>query len=78
MHVALQLIASLGATLGAYGLYKALSFLYGNATSPLRHLPGPPSKGFIWGNLKEIIDAVRLLYPAFYYPVVNLMVFIFI
>ncbi|KAJ2914206.1 hypothetical protein MD484_g6197, partial [Candolleomyces efflorescens] len=57
MHVTLQLIASLAATLGAYGVYKALKFVYGNVTSPLRHLPGPPSKGFIWGNLKEIVDA---------------------
>ena len=64
MHVTLQLIASLAATLGAYGVYKALKFVYGNVTSPLRHLPGPPSKGFIWGNLKEIVDAVRLIVPC--------------
>jgi hypothetical protein len=57
---ALQLIASLAAALGAYGLYKALRFIYVNRTSPLRHLPGPPKKGFIWGNLKEIMDSVRL------------------
>ncbi|KAJ2927086.1 hypothetical protein H1R20_g10025, partial [Candolleomyces eurysporus] len=55
--VAVQLIASLAATLGAYGLYKALKFVYINRTSPLRHLPGPPNKGFIWGNLKEIMDS---------------------
>ncbi|RXW20256.1 hypothetical protein EST38_g5603 [Candolleomyces aberdarensis] len=55
--VAAQLIASLAATLGAYGLYKALKFIYVNRTSPLRHLPGPPNKGFIWGNLKEIMDS---------------------
>ena len=62
MDVAVQLIVSLAATLGTYGLYKAVKFIYVNQTSPLRHLPGPPSKGFIWGNLKEIINEVCLLY----------------
>jgi len=47
---------SIGATLGLYGLYKLFTFVYHEVTSPLRDLPGPPSKSWIYGNFKEIWD----------------------
>ncbi|KAG6909595.1 hypothetical protein DXG01_016634 [Tephrocybe rancida] len=50
-----QLLKALGATLTALGLYKGLRLIYGELTSPLRDLPGPPSSGgWIYGNFKEI------------------------
>ena len=52
-----KLLTSLGATFGAYGLYKILGFLYNQLTSPLRTLPGPPMTSLIWGNMKEIFEA---------------------
>jgi hypothetical protein len=57
-QLATRLLTSLAATFGAYGAYKALSFFYDNWTSTIRRLPGPPSSSFIWGNMKEIFDAV--------------------
>ncbi|KAF8960371.1 cytochrome P450 [Flammula alnicola] len=52
-----QLLVSLLATVGVYGLYKLAKFLYDQWTSPLRVLPGPPNSSFIFGNLKEIWEA---------------------
>ncbi|EAU81974.2 cytochrome P450 [Coprinopsis cinerea okayama7 len=49
-----QLLTSLVATFGAYGLYKLITFFYGEWTSPIRILPGPPSPSWFYGNLKEI------------------------
>ncbi|KAF9009541.1 cytochrome P450 [Cyathus striatus] len=44
--------------LASYGLFKLLRMLYNETfASPIRDLPGPPSKSFIYGNLKEIWDA---------------------
>lgn len=57
---AAQLVASLLATLGAFGVYKLVAAFINNTTSPLRRLPGPPSPSFIWGNLKDIWEAVRI------------------
>ncbi|CAA7260921.1 unnamed protein product [Cyclocybe aegerita] len=37
-----------------YGAFKLLNFVYDELTSPLRDLPGPPSKSFLYGNFKEI------------------------
>lgn len=54
MSTILQLLASLSATLGAYGVYKLVAFYYDQWTSPLQLLPGPPSRSFIYGNMKEI------------------------
>ncbi|KAJ3535832.1 hypothetical protein NMY22_g6302 [Coprinellus aureogranulatus] len=53
-QLAVRLLTSLAATFGAYGAYRLLSFFYSNLTSPIRHLPGPPSPSFVWGNLQEI------------------------
>ncbi|KAJ3491216.1 hypothetical protein NLJ89_g11361 [Agrocybe chaxingu] len=38
----------------AYGAFKLLKSAYDELTSPLRDLPGPPSKSFLYGNFKEI------------------------
>lgn len=57
MSTILQLLASLSATLGAYGVYKLVTFYYDQWTSPLQLLPGPPSPSFIYGNMKEIWTA---------------------
>ncbi len=34
--------------------------IYGELTSPLRNLRGPPSKSLIYGNFKELFGRVRL------------------
>ena len=51
-------IASLSASLVVYGLYKVLTFIYGELTSPLRAFPGPPSPSFIFGHLRELRESV--------------------
>ncbi|RXW13390.1 hypothetical protein EST38_g12459 [Candolleomyces aberdarensis] len=56
-EAALRLFASLAATIGAYGAYKVVAFLYSKWTYPLRFLPGPPSPGFLAGSEKELWDA---------------------
>lgn len=57
--VLIRLTGSLGATLIAYGVYRVAKFIYGELTSPLRDFPGPKSPSFIYGNFKEIFNAVR-------------------
>ncbi|KAJ6564735.1 cytochrome P450 [Mycena capillaripes] len=52
----LKLLAAIVGTLGAYALYEILSLVHRELTSPLRHLPGPKSTHWFYGNLKEIID----------------------
>ncbi|KDR81977.1 hypothetical protein GALMADRAFT_240373 [Galerina marginata CBS 339.88] len=49
-----QLAFSLVATLPAYLVYKLCLFIYGELTSPLLDLPGPPSKSLIFGNFKDV------------------------
>ena len=57
----IQLLGSIGATVTLYGIYKIFKFFYRQWTSPLRDLPGPKGKGFIWGNMKEIFEAVCMI-----------------
>ena len=52
------LLASLVAAPLSYGAYKLILFFYDQWTSPLRVLPGPPSTSLIFGNMKEITNAV--------------------
>lgn len=54
-----KLLLSVTTTLLAFGLYKAVQFIVRNYNSPLQDLPGPESTNWIYGNLKEIFDAVR-------------------
>lgn len=43
-------------------LYYALPFVWRATTTPLRHVPGPPSPSLLWGNLK-IIQAAENSVP---------------
>ncbi|KAJ7496540.1 cytochrome P450 [Mycena latifolia] len=52
--VFLKLLTSVSGTLGAYALYQVLKLVYQEFNSPIRHLPGPKSTHFFYGNFKEI------------------------
>lgn len=56
----LLLAGSVAATLVLYGLFEAGKFFYREWTSPLHHLPGPKSPNFLYGNFKQIYEAVSL------------------
>ncbi|KAF8177631.1 cytochrome P450 [Pholiota molesta] len=47
---------ALGGALVLYCVYKVVSLVYGELTSPLRDLPGPPNKSIIFGNFKELFS----------------------
>jgi hypothetical protein len=51
----LNLLASIGCTLL---VVKIISFFYARLKSPLRDIPGPPSKSFVFGSFKELWDPV--------------------
>ncbi|KAJ7123213.1 cytochrome P450 [Mycena filopes] len=53
----LKLLASLAGSAVAFGLYQVLKLVYREYTSPLRHLPGPKSPHFFFGNFREIWKA---------------------
>ncbi|KAJ7700852.1 cytochrome P450 [Mycena rosella] len=53
----LKLLASIAGTLGAYALYEILKLVYQEFNSSLRHLPGPKSTHFFYGNFREIWKA---------------------
>ena len=38
-------------------LYHAVPMVWRALTSPLRHLPGPPTDSLFWGNFKIINEA---------------------
>ena len=65
--VLIRLTGSLGATLVVYGVYRVVKFIYGELTSPLRDFPGPKSSSFIYGNFKEIYEAVGNDTPHVYF-----------
>lgn len=44
--------------LAVYPLYQLAKYLYQEYTSPLKHLPGPKSTSWIYGNIKEIWESV--------------------
>ncbi|KAJ6457452.1 cytochrome P450 [Mycena vitilis] len=52
-----QLLFSFAGSLGAYAVYQILKLVYDELNSPLRHLPGPKSTHFLYGNLKDIDKA---------------------
>ncbi|KAJ7778746.1 cytochrome P450 [Mycena maculata] len=52
-----RLLTSIVGSLAAYALYKILKVVYQELNSPLRHLPGPKSSHFFYGNLKDIWKA---------------------
>ncbi|KAJ7607627.1 cytochrome P450 [Mycena polygramma] len=51
-----NLLVSLLGTAGAYALYEILRAVYRELTSPLRHIPGPKSGHWFWGNMKEFME----------------------
>jgi hypothetical protein len=53
-----QLAVSLASFLSVYGIYKIFAFVYDELTSPLRHVPGPPSPSFIYGSVKQLAESV--------------------
>ena len=53
-----QLAVSLASIFLVYGIYKAFTFLYDELTSPLRHVPGPPSPSLIYGSFKQLSESV--------------------
>jgi hypothetical protein len=59
MAVLVELLGPLTATVTAYGLYRLIKLYYEEFSSPLRDLPGPKSSSLIYGNIKEIWEAVR-------------------
>ena len=55
----IQLVVPLASFLLVYGIYKVFAFVYDELTSPLRHLPGPPSPpSFIYGSYKQLLESV--------------------
>jgi hypothetical protein len=54
-----KLLLSLSATLLSLALWKLSGLLFQMYRSPLRSIPGPRSSHFFYGNMKEIIKAVR-------------------
>jgi hypothetical protein len=54
----LKLLASIFGTAGVYVLYGVVKFVYREFTSPFRHLPGPKSVHWFFGNLKQFMDDV--------------------
>ena len=53
-----HLVVSLASFLLVYGIYKIFAFIYGELTSPLRDVPGPPNPSFIYGNFKQLSESV--------------------
>ena len=42
-----------------FGLWRLFQFVYQQFTSPIRHLRGPKGTSWIYGNLRDIWNAVR-------------------
>jgi hypothetical protein len=57
-----QLVGSLAGILLVYGIYKIFTFIYDELTSPLRHVPGPPSVSWIYGNFKQLSESVSRIF----------------
>ncbi|KAJ3724078.1 cytochrome P450 [Lentinula raphanica] len=57
MNPVTRLILSIFGSIGLYGMFLLGRFLYQEATSPLKNLPGPPNPSWIRGNAKEIQKA---------------------
>ena len=55
---ATSLVVPFASFLLVYGIYKISAFVYDKLTSPLRHVPGPPSDSFIYGNFKQLTETV--------------------
>lgn len=51
-------LLSAGAVVLAFGLWKVAMLLYHRYRSPMRMIPGPKSSHWLYGNLKEVLEAV--------------------
>ncbi|PPQ82386.1 hypothetical protein CVT25_008347 [Psilocybe cyanescens] len=49
-----QFVWSFGFAFAIFAVYKLAVLVYDELSSPLRDLPGPPSRSFIFGNMKEL------------------------
>ncbi|KAE9401805.1 cytochrome P450 [Gymnopus androsaceus JB14] len=54
MFSLLQVLTYAGGSLVVYGSISLVRLLYGEYTSTLRNLPGPPSPSWLFGNFKQI------------------------
>jgi hypothetical protein len=61
MMVLFKLFLSAALIFTTFGLNKLLKAVYRQWTSPLRHFPGPPSPSFLYGNIKQIFNAVSYI-----------------
>lgn len=68
MHILFQLLSSIVVTLVLYASYLLVNIIQFRINSQIKDVPGPPSKHWFWGNMKEIMDSVRayLAYPHGY------------
>ena len=52
-------VVSLASFFLVFGICRIIfAFVYDKLTSPLRHVPGPPSPSFIYGNMKQHSESV--------------------
>ena len=51
-------LVSLCLTTLTYVLYQLSKMIYGELTSPWRHLPGPKNPSLVFGNFKDILNDV--------------------
>lgn len=56
-----KLLLAAFASVTTFGLWRFFQFVYRLSTSPLCHLRGPKGTSWIYGNLRDIYFAVRLL-----------------
>lgn len=54
-----DVLASVLVTLVIYLAYKLFESWFCDYCSPLQHLPGPPSPGYVLGNIQESMMEVR-------------------
>ncbi|KAJ3878551.1 cytochrome P450 [Lentinula edodes] len=57
MHILFQLISSIVVTLVLYASYLLFNIIQFRINSQIKDVPGPPSKHWFWGNMKEIMDS---------------------
>ena len=53
-----KLLLATFASVIAFGLCKLFQFVYQQLSSPIRHLRGPKGTSWIYGNLRDIWNAV--------------------
>ncbi|KAF8131040.1 cytochrome P450 [Boletus edulis] len=64
MNAVVKLLCAALASGTAFGLWTVFQFVYHQLTSPIRHLRGPKGTSWIYGNMRDIWNASRLIVPA--------------